>query len=1223
MASDTRGLPASSYNIRMPFFSSAPDAELSHSPVSISSDDSLTSRDFYEEPINRWRFPSLGRRNRRSTNPKYVQGQLRRRKSSRKRPRFEKTNPQGSDLKLDTNFLRRGPKPLALPGHFNQRIEPPATRSIPVTGTSSLPKLLPENSGSSPAYDSQEQHGKGFVTLADLKAVDGHQLQDVGSGQNIGSGERQLINDRNNAFHAAVSQAPEQTHLAASLAGEPPAYDEVSQHDRIHGIAARTRTVGSELFLPSEGTLQQNSRGDPNRLSVVPHHIDVLSPGDRDVSIILQVPPEELHENGGTPTTPSIILTPTGHRGRDRLQVDGRQRSSSVYSRTTQGWTRSFIAEPIPPVPSLPSAWASAENLAGEVKKDRQVSEDPNVSSLKTPDSASTERFSLGDRTPSPSKETKPYSRSGYWDKRIISSYARSSRFRSFFGLQKNESPSSDERGLGRYQPDIPPAILEDLPSKDEDSLNRAALKHDSCAYPEEKSSSHLVEDQGPLSDRHASNGAVKGMVIGGATGAVGGIAAERYLEEDNDPKDIPSSFTPIHYDPVAAPTNPFLSHSELQEMSARDNEGHLEPSTGVEHGVDGLADPSPVTAKWWSEAEGTKGPGHESYLVLSEASEPRAGKYSPVFASEEFNKFGDFAPAPRQHNPFDDRFEEPPAQSVRDTKEIRSPGEFGDAGIDQPHVKEAQEAASEPQSDDVEKDSTPYGLSEEKEQEPEAFGQPVEDRQLDTPIPPDPVVSAKEDSAISEKAVDSEASTEEKERDERQEAEGTGETGEEAAPAKRWRPSKRFLGLAVLGLGLLALVLIPLTLCFTLTGKSDSTPLQEQWVNDTSYPPLPTGISTIAKPNAEVDNGGCVNPESLWSCALPKELQRSVAPSAPNQPNLRMEIRYKNHTDISNSTSNSTTVSRLARRAVNNPVSAGHFVRHQMLKARTIFRSSSWVASPPVPSVAEQVFLGKTTDNTTSSLKEGEETPFYISFITLDGTASKLRRRDSNTSNIPGPETFDNGTASPANLLPSLNAQPLRLFDRGLETEHYGFYNYFDRSIFLSWAEFSANSTSLDVSSNGTEDQLNANGGAWEDSANVRCTWAQTRFLVQIWTNQISGSRTLLSRNNSSASSGNLTQDSADDFARPGSMPYPVTITLDRHGGNEKEKMVYCYGIEGTRARLMAGEKRIIPEDRAWSGVLIDPAKGQNGNVATGATGGIDGGTGGCMCQWKNFVGS
>jgi hypothetical protein len=423
--------------------------------------------------------------------------------------------------------------------------------------------------------------------------------------------------------------------------------------------------------------------------------------------------------------------------------------------------------------------------------------------------------------------------------------------------------------------------------------------------------------------------------------------------------------------------------------------------------------------------------------------------------------------------------------------------------------------------------------------------------------------------------------------------------------------------------IGLLAMIALVLALCLTLIRKHSDMPVQSSWLNITGYPPIPTGISTIAQPDAVVGNRGCVQPATLWSCALPKEQQASIAPNDPDQPNFRVEIRFNNGTG---------TTSRRVKRS-GNAVSAGAAIRNGVLRIRDAFIDSLYTPKPAPPSQEDQVFLGNTTDGNAAPF-DGEYTPFFMSFIPTTGPLSRLLKRQAGTSNttdpfpnitniIPSPALNSDGTAAAATLLPLPSAQPLRLYNRGLPTEHYGFYSYFDRSIFLK--------ANILGDSLGTEVPDDQNGGAPETAATVRCTWTQTRFLVQIWTKLPAGDKLLPRPSTTTASaptatsSSSNTTSSASDFTRPGSFPYPVSITVDRHGGDITKKMIYCYTMDSSE-QIVSSQKKIYLEDRGFGGQLVNPAMGIYGNVnvslASGGPGGVDGGTGGCGCQWRNWDG-
>lgn len=436
----------------------------------------------------------------------------------------------------------------------------------------------------------------------------------------------------------------------------------------------------------------------------------------------------------------------------------------------------------------------------------------------------------------------------------------------------------------------------------------------------------------------------------------------------------------------------------------------------------------------------------------------------------------------------------------------------------------------------------------------------------------------------------------------------------------------------------LVLIVILIVALAMTLTRKGDNLEVQSQWLNVTGFPPIPTGISTIVQPDIVREDSGCIQPATVWSCALPKEEQESIAPNNPNQPNFRVEIRFRNGTSTNSTLTGAKGREKRLVRSGSSAVSAGSLVRRRHLRIRDTLQDSLFSPSPSPPSEEDQEFLGKTTDNNTAPF-EGEETPFFMSFIPASKLpVRRLMKRQGKqgknntdpfpniTQAIPPPDTDSDGTAAAANLLPLPVAQPLRLFNRGLATEHYGFYTYFDRSIFLK-------STSLLNETGPAIGDIPADrdGGAEKSAATVRCTWRQTRFLVQIWTNSGAAAPLLGSSNVTSTKSKqrddpkNLTSSSANNFVRPGSFPYPVSITLDRHGGALDKKFIFCYGLDN-RGRVVLEKKKIQLEDRAFGGQLVNPVlafKSIKVGKNEGGPGGIDGGSGGCSCQWRNWGGA
>lgn len=468
--------------------------------------------------------------------------------------------------------------------------------------------------------------------------------------------------------------------------------------------------------------------------------------------------------------------------------------------------------------------------------------------------------------------------------------------------------------------------------------------------------------------------------------------------------------------------------------------------------------------------------------------------------------------------------------------------------------------------------------------------------------------------------------------------------------PGREGRLRRRWY--AAICLFFTVVVVAAILLAVFLTRNGDNTPVESQWLNLTGYPPMPTGISTVAGPDLQLQQSGCIPLTSLWSCALPKEQHGRNEPYDPSQPNFRVEIRFRN-----GSYEHSTA---LERRSLEQE-------QGQSLRKRG--PNQLFNPNPEPPSLDEQRFLGQYTDNT-SKPYAGEETPFYITLLSPEHLSGTLTKRDSNTSSnpstsnssnsnsdsnpfpdlkemIPPPSLSPDGTAAKATLYPLPSSQPIRLYNRGEKNEHYGFYTYFDKSIFLSSDSALAGSTE-----NNPGDLA---GGSTEEEARVRCTWGETRFLVQIWTGEgdgkmifptatstsTSSSSPTSSPSPSSSSSPSSVVNSATDFTRPGSFPYPVSITLDRHGGDPRRKPVYCYGMEsGQGQHVNASEVKLQIEQRGFDGHLVNQAPGlfdmgeensnsnATSNVGEGAGeekeyGGYDGGVGGCACRWVNWVGS
>ncbi|EOO02101.1 putative glycoprotease family protein [Phaeoacremonium minimum UCRPA7] len=382
--------------------------------------------------------------------------------------------------------------------------------------------------------------------------------------------------------------------------------------------------------------------------------------------------------------------------------------------------------------------------------------------------------------------------------------------------------------------------------------------------------------------------------------------------------------------------------------------------------------------------------------------------------------------------------------------------------------------------------------------------------------------------------------------------------------------------------------------------------------------------MSTVVGPENPVTVTGCTQPLTLWTCSLPKEQQAANEPYKANQPKFIMQIQYDNSTKqlwnvkdavpphpTSNGQETLETGAERANETANANKGNG---TDGSLAARDVQTFDEGFAPNPLPpSFQEMWFLGNTTDGIVSDRKAGEPTPFFISFfdslnqtagpnmlpeaLARRGSENTLNARDVNlTGSLPPPDLNPDGTGAAAKLLAYPFQQPLRLFDRGLPTEHYGFYSYYNKTLYVK---------SVTPLNENTADQGNVpadkDGGCLETEANFLITWTQTRFHVQIWTRMGNGT--------------NLLQGAPDNSTRPGTMPYAVTVSVDTHGGDYSKKASFYYGVDD-RQHINRTNTKLISNDVGFDSPRINP-----GFSADLSLGGIDGGTGGCRCSWVNFL--
>jgi hypothetical protein len=425
--------------------------------------------------------------------------------------------------------------------------------------------------------------------------------------------------------------------------------------------------------------------------------------------------------------------------------------------------------------------------------------------------------------------------------------------------------------------------------------------------------------------------------------------------------------------------------------------------------------------------------------------------------------------------------------------------------------------------------------------------------------------------------------------------------TEKDERPVQPWY--RRFFWLLVTACVSLLLLFVVLLIVFIPQTHAVNA-VQAQWLNLTGFPPLPTGVSTVIQPKKTLDKSQCVDPPTLWSCAMPQtQLAREDKSTLPD---FRFEIRFRNHT-LENTTA-------LVQAANYSSTSGPASVRSQ-LRARSSWSQLLYSPNPTPPSKTDQLALGSNTDNITAPYA-GEETPFYLSLLNPQPIPQVQKRSESasnssSTHEIPNPYPYPhpsntitnskskpkpistkipkplltpNGKPSPQLLYPYATAQPLRLYNRGQPDEHYGFYTYFAKTALVANVSSASASIPKRQVSNST---LTTTPPQSASVAQALCSFTQTRFRVQIWT-QRPGSSSLASMLNFTTSAFTpAAQSSANEMRFPGSFPYGVSISLDRESGpqGDEGKGVFCWALdEGGR---VVGE-----------GIRVDGVKGGSGEV-------------------------
>lgn len=406
---------------------------------------------------------------------------------------------------------------------------------------------------------------------------------------------------------------------------------------------------------------------------------------------------------------------------------------------------------------------------------------------------------------------------------------------------------------------------------------------------------------------------------------------------------------------------------------------------------------------------------------------------------------------------------------------------------------------------------------------------------------------------------------------------------------------------------GIIVAIILIIVLCVTLIPRgSPPEEIHSIFVNLTDFPPMPTGVLSVVGPDKRASATGCTQPSTAWSCSLPREDHGSAAPFRHDQPNFFMHIQWDNNTrqpwNVPNGEPPRPGRSGLDRR---HSYSGGGVTALARAALERRQENKGFTPDPEPPSFQEMWFLGNTTDGIESDDNAGESTPFYISILesSKDAAGPNIlnKRQDEprqNASdvfeNLPDPVLEDDGSAGRARFYPQAVQQPIRLFDRGLDTEHYGFYTYFDRSLYLRSVSV------LSPDDDGKDVPIDKDGGSTRREANFVVTWSQTRFLVKMWTRRENSTRLLSER---------------EATARPGTMPYPVTVVMDTHGGQPLEKFVWHWKVD-TRQRIDTSDPKLIMNDISFGSEVVNPRSRNDTSF-----GGFDGGTGGCRCEWVNFI--
>jgi hypothetical protein len=319
---------------------------------------------------------------------------------------------------------------------------------------------------------------------------------------------------------------------------------------------------------------------------------------------------------------------------------------------------------------------------------------------------------------------------------------------------------------------------------------------------------------------------------------------------------------------------------------------------------------------------------------------------------------------------------------------------------------------------------------------------------------------------------------------------------------------------------GLIVVILVAIVVGVVMGVRSRSHNMPPKSENNSPYfPNLPLG-NVVVRPFQRADRlSTCVARPYQWSCELPPDTKVPKT-NATNDGFKVPEFRFT--------------------------------IKHRESKSAS-GPKSSWIPIPRnVPNIADYENVSA-VDGVTDA---GEDTDFYITLTASAGFQA--------TDSQAGGKEFNDSKREiikeESHMLPATAAnQPLRLFDRGLDTEHYGFHLYFDKTI--QFANSSRLISSRDI------------GGVSAEASRYRIQWSNTRFKVTIFTKKIA---------------------KVVESTLATEMGLPVDIWEDRVGGDRRGRIITAWHLDekGTVGKHVgiAEKKGVSTEER------------------------------GCFCHWSNY---